>query len=111
MNLYEILVPTMKPEWMPGKNRFFKKRYHKLWDAKVLNIANGLTILQPSKIGHWQSLSGELFSERMIPVRVSCTPEQIDKIMAITAKHYQQLAVMAYKVSDEVILKHFDLQP
>lgn len=42
----------------------------------------------------------------MIPVRIACSREEIDKIIDITIKHYNQLAVMAYKVSDEVIIKY-----
>lgn len=104
--LWEILVPATKPITFPGKHRFFRKRYHKLWDAKVIAIAKGLTVLQPNK-GQWLSPRGELCNDRVIPVRISCTKSQIEEIMDITAKHYFQEAVMAYKVSDEVIIKHY----
>lgn len=100
MNLYEIFVPTVSNEGKP-----FRTRHHKEWDKKVHRISNGLTVLSPVK-GQWKSLTGELFIERMIPVRIACTREQIDKIIDMTLKHYDQLAVMAYKISDEVIIKH-----
>jgi hypothetical protein len=106
MQLYEILVPATKPPILPGKHRFFSVRYHRLWDAKVIAIAKGLTVLQPNK-GSWLSPRGELCNDRVIPVRISCTKDQIQEIMDITAKHYYQQAVMAYKVSDEVIIKHY----
>jgi hypothetical protein len=35
-----------------------------------------------------------------------CTREQIEQIIDLTLEYYDQLAVMAYRVSDEVILKH-----
>ena len=35
-----------------------------------------------------------------------CTREQIEKIVDITLTYYEQIAVMAYRISDEVILKH-----
>ena len=73
--LWEILVPTVRRK--DGKP--IRTRYHRVWDGKVRAIAGGLTILQPAK-GQWVSPSGELFSERMIPVRVACSEEQIDKI-------------------------------
>lgn len=92
---------------MPGKKRYFSKKFHKQWDDKVIGISNGLTILEPTKNGHWKSPEGQLFSERMIPVRVICSSEQIHKIMDITANHYKQLAILAYKVSNEVILKNY----
>ena len=101
MQLWEILVPTVRKNGKP-----FRTRYHRVWDAKVRAIANGLTILKPAK-GQWVSPDGELFQERMIPVRIACTREQIDQIIDLTAQYYEQLAVMAFKISDEVIIKHF----
>lgn len=106
MELWEILVPTEKPESMPGKNRYFTTRYHQIWDNKVINISNGLTIFSPSK-GLWVSPSGTLFKERMIPVRIACSKNDIERIIDITAKHYSQLAIMAYKISNDVIIKSF----
>lgn len=105
--LYEILVPTEKPEWVAGKRRYFRTKHHKKWDALVVAIANGLTILQPSR-GQWVSPTGTLFRERMIPVRISCTEDQIQEIMDLTAKHYSQLAIMAYKISDQVLIKNYE---
>jgi hypothetical protein len=34
------------------------------------------------------------------------TPEQIHDIIDMTLTYYDQLAVLAYKISDDVILKH-----
>lgn len=56
--------------------------------------------------GQWVS-EGELFAERMIPVRIATTQENIEKIADMTAKFYEQLAVMYYKISDEVTIKHY----
>lgn len=104
--LWEILVPSSKPACVPGKNRYFSVRYHRQWDKKVVAVATGLTVLQANK-GRWLSPAGELHNERMIPVRIACTKDQIEKIMEITAEHYHQQAIMVYKVSDEVIIRHF----
>lgn len=101
--LYEILVPTIRPD---RPERFFTTRYHRIWDGKVRDIAGGLTIIRPVK-GQWVSQQGELFSERMIPVRIACTRDQIEEIADLTAKHYQQLAVMFYQVSQDVVIKHY----
>ena len=101
MELWEILVPTMRNDGKP-----FRTRYHKVWDEKVRKVSGGLTIHTPAK-GQWvHPDNGELFKERMIPVRIMCTREQIDKIIDITLEYYDQIAVMAYRVSDEIILKH-----
>jgi len=91
--LWEILVPTIidkKP---------VRTRYHKVWDEKIRSISGGLTILKPAK-GQWISPSGQLFAERMIPVRISCSENDIEKIMAVTLDHYKQETIMAYRISD-----------
>ncbi len=82
-----------------------RTRHHKNWDNYVRNVAGGLTILTPAK-GQWLDLDSTLYQERVIPVRVSCTRKQLDKIIDFTLQHYRQLAVMAYKISDEVIIQY-----
>jgi hypothetical protein len=99
--LWEILVPTIK-DGKPVRTRF-----HRVWDNKVREISKGLTILNPAK-GQWISPDGELFEERMIPVRVACTSEEIVKIADMTAAYYNQKAVMFYKISSEVHIKHYE---
>lgn len=99
--LWEILVPTQSNEGKP-----FKLRYHRVWDKKIQKIAGGLTVLQPTR-GKWVSSSGDIFHERMIPVRVACSDEQINAIADMTALHYNQQVVMFYKISDEVYFKKY----
>lgn len=98
--MWEIYVPTASNEGKP-----FRTRYHRVWDAKVREISGGLTILTPAK-GHWVSPEGKLFTERMIPVRILATEEEIDSIIAMTMKYYDQEAVLAYSISDRVKLVH-----
>lgn len=98
--MWEILVPTVRRDGRP-----IKARFHRVWDKKVYEITGGLTILTPSK-GKWICPEGELFEERMIPVRIACTREQIDTIVDMTIEYYEQKAVLAYKISEEVILKY-----
>lgn len=97
-NLYEILVPTQSNEGKP-----FRTRFHRVWDKKVYDITGGLTILPVAK-GKWIN-GGDLFAERMIPVRIACTREQIEKIVDMTLVYYDQIAVIAYLISNEVIYK------
>jgi hypothetical protein len=99
--LWEILVPTV----MAG--RPIRTRYHRVWDGKVRAISGGLTILHPAK-GHWVSPGGELFVERMIPVRIACTEEEIERIADMTAKYYKQEAVMYYVVSARLVIRLYD---
>lgn len=99
--LWEILVPTVRHD-----GRAIRTRFHKVWDEKVRAICGGLTILQPAK-GQWvHPDDGTLFAERMIPVRIMCTRPEIEKIIDMTLEYYDQIAVMAYRVSDTVILRH-----
>lgn len=98
--LWEILVPTVRNDGKPIHTRF-----HKVWDKKVYAISGGVTIMAPSR-GKWVAPDGVLFEERMIPVRVVATREEINKIVDMTVSYYEQLAVLAYKISTEVILRH-----
>lgn len=101
--MWEILVPTAR-RLEPGK--YYTTRYHRVWDEKVREITGGLTVMVPA-IGQWVNpTTRELFKERMIPVRIMATREEIDQIVDLTLKYYNQLAVLCYKISDEVILKY-----
>ena len=98
-NMWEILVPTIRNDGTP-----IKTKYHKGWDEKVKSISGGLTILTPTK-GKWVAPCGTEFVERMIPVRVIATRKEIESIIDMTMEYYDQLAILAYKISNEVILK------
>lgn len=98
MNMWEILVPTVRNCGKP-----FRTRYHRVWDKKVREISGGLTIMSPVK-GQWVNPDGILFAERMIPVRIIATEEQIEKIIAMTIKYYDQEAVLCIRVADVVKL-------
>lgn len=97
--VWEILVPCTKPDGSPNRTRF-----HRVWDEKVRMITGGLTICAPTK-GQWVSPEGVIFTERMIPVRIVCTRDQIERIIDMTLKYYEQEAILAFKISSEVILK------
>ena len=101
--IWEILVPTER-RLEPGK--YYTTRYHRVWDGKVRAITGGLTVMAPAR-GLWTNpATGYLFKERMIPVRIMATREEIERVVDITLKYYDQLAVLCYKISDEVILKY-----
>ena len=102
--LWEILVPCVRNNGRP-----IRTKCHREWDSRVRRIAGGLTVFTPAK-GQWMSPAGELFAERMIPVRIMCTEEQIEDIAELTAKFYEQIAVMFYRVSDYVRVNHYDEQ-
>ena len=97
--LWEILVPTMRKDGRP-----IRLRFHTEWDAKVREISGGLTIMPVAK-GQW-IFQEKLFQERMIPVRIIATRSEMDEVISMTLAYYEQIAVLAYKISDEVILRH-----
>jgi len=101
--LWEILVPTMRNDGRPIRTRF-----HKVWDEKVRAISGGLTVMPVAK-GQWV-YKDELFEERMIPVRIISTRDEIEAIITMTMAYYEQLAVLAYLVSETVILRHANKQ-
>lgn len=95
--VWEIFVPTMigdKP---------VRARYHRVWDEKVRKLTQGLTVYHPAK-GQWVE-DGEVFKERMIPVRVACTKSLIETIADFTITYYKQKAVMYYLVTDKVFIR------
>ncbi len=103
-SLWEILVPKR----LPNSESDIEPTFHQQWDAMVRQITGGLTILHSAR-GQWITPEGELESEKMIPVRIICTESEIEKIADITSSHYKQRAVMYYKVTDEVKVKHYPL--
>lgn len=98
MELWEILVPASSNK---GE---FSYEHHKQWDSFVLGIAGGITVLKAGK-GEWIH-EGKSYKDRVIPVRVACSHEDIVKIIDFTLSHYKQKAVMAYRLSDNVIIQH-----
>jgi hypothetical protein len=58
--------------------------------------------------GQWLASDGTLYTERMIPVRIVCTQEQIEKIADMTAAFYNQIAIMYWVISTEVIIKYYE---
>ena len=96
------MVPTQSNQGKP-----FRTRFHKVWDVKVRAITGGLTIIPPVK-GQWVH-NGDVYLERMIPVRIACTEEQINQIADMTAEYYDQLAVMFYLISEKVTIKHYGI--
>lgn len=96
--MWEVLVPTVRNDGRP-----INLGFHRIWDAKVRQIAGGLTVYPPVK-GQWMSPDDKLYPERMIPVRIMCSKDSIMEIMEYTKSYYEQKAVLAYKISDECIL-------
>lgn len=99
--IWEILVPTVRTN-----GECFRTRQHREWDCRVQRVTGGLTVLPPVR-GQWVSIQGILTVERMIPVRIACTEDEINQIADMTAAFYEQDAVMFYCISDKVFIKEY----
>jgi len=103
LTMWEILVPSASNDGVE-----YPIEYHQEWDRKVIKIAGGLTILKSQK-GAWMSNNIQnIVRDKMIAVRIACTKVQIEGIMGVTASHYNQEAVMAYKISNCVLIEEYD---
>lgn len=92
------MVPTLYGD----TEKPIRTKHHKKWDEYVRKITGGLTINGVSK-GQWvDPNTGALWVERIIPVQIACTPDQIKKIVNFTLEHYRQKAVMYCVLSSEV---------
>jgi len=98
--LLEILVPASN-----NKSQEFSYEHHKEWDEFVKNLTGGVTIMRTAK-GEWISPDGQLYIDRIIPCRIVCNEEQINKIIDFTIEHYNQEAILAYRISTNVILRY-----
>jgi hypothetical protein len=96
--LWEVLVPVQA-----NSGKEWPIEHHHEWDEQVRRAIGGLTIMRTAK-GQWVDSDGTLFNERMIPVRLACDESQVRQVMSLTMTHYDQLAVMAYRVSDRSIV-------
>lgn len=103
--LWEILVPQYSNDGIE-----YTIEYHCVWDEQIRKIAGGVTILRTAK-GHWTNPAGVVFAEEMIPVRIYCTEESIDRIIKHTLDYYSQEAVFAYEISSNVKLVHRRTRP
>ncbi len=103
--LWDIYVPKYandRTKYLKRKVKFSIEHHH-AWDDYVRSLTGGITIMRSAK-GQWMSPEGELFRDVMIPVRILCSEEHIDDIINFTLKHYDQHAVLAYEVSDNIKL-------
>ena len=98
--LWEILVPASN-----NKDQKFTYEHHKEWDVFVKKVTGGVTVMKTAK-GQWVSPTGKLYIDRMIPCRIVCGEEQISEIIDFTIEHYNQEAVLAYRISTNVILRY-----
>lgn len=94
------MVPTLYGD----TEKPIRTRHHRVWDQRVRKITGGLTIGAVSK-GQWVNPEdGKLWEERIIPVQIACTDEQMQKIVSFSLTHYRQQAIMFAVLSDQVFI-------
>lgn len=98
--MWEILVP-----YAIGRKNV-QVPYHREWDDKVMAITGGLTIMRAAKDAWSSPNTGKAHREIMIPVRISCTEEQIEEIAKMTIEHYKQEAVFVSLISNKSLVFH-----
>lgn len=95
MYLYEILIPKT---FQDGTK--ISLVYHQAWDEFVMSFSGGVTIFRPV-VGKWMH-DGKMYSEEMIPVRFICRESDLKEILDFTLRHYAQICIMVYRLSDKV---------
>ena len=82
----------------------FPTEHHRIWDEMVRALAGGLTINRPAK-GIWQNpATGGVYREAVIPVHIVASEHAIREIIKATIVHYKQESVLAFMVSETVII-------
>ena len=110
--VWEILVPTSMIVQTPNGlvSKHVNLRHHKVFDNYVKKVTGGLTIMKPSK-GIWISEETNTeYQERMIPVRIACSEDQIKQIAIFCLAHYNQEAMFMMQVSSKSFIISKDKQ-
>lgn len=92
--LWEILIPTANND-----GSIFNRIVHEAWEDFAVKLTGGLSQLTPIK-GVWTD-KGKTYREEMLPYRVRCDEETIERLVRFAGRHYEQLAMMFYAVSND----------
>ena len=98
MEMWEILIPKYSND---GEQ--YTAAHCNEWKENILLITKGLTELNPVK-GYWINKKTK-YIEDMIPIRVLCDETNIEKIIEETITHFDQEAVLAYVISNNIKLR------
>ena len=103
VNMWEIFIPATYVNGGGLRHNYLLSK-HQEWDEKVKQISGGLTVFHETQ-GIWVNPhNNETIREPMILVRIACNERQIMDIAKITLDHYNEKAVLFYKVSSDVRL-------
>jgi hypothetical protein len=72
-----------------------------------MKITGGLSIYSPI-VGIWRSdESGEVYRDRMIPVRIIATEGQMEDILRVTLRYYpEEEAILYYRITNSVQMRY-----
>lgn len=95
-NLYEILIPIAD-----NAGFVFSDSHRKLFFDMLIGETSGLSIL-PNLQGFWEE-KGKIYEDINTPLRVICTGEDIKRFANTAKEHFDQLAILYYQISDNVV--------
>jgi len=99
--LWEIFIPKNN-----NRETIYEVSHHREWNKKVTTETDVILLSSdPHKKKSCPTIGESFFSEEMILLRVCCTPEEFDKILDITVQHYDRPEIIAFKLSENMIVK------
>jgi hypothetical protein len=94
--VWRIMVPVYYND-----GRRIPDRVHLEWQDEVVKISRGWT-MHATALGAWLEDGASLpLIEDMTPVDILCTEDQLDAIINLTGRLYNQKIVFAYKVTED----------
>jgi len=100
-SLWEIMIPKNI-----DKHTIFHVSSHRQWNKYVEELTGGMVFFSNLDRRWISSTKTSPYFDNKIPVRIFCSKEQMDKIIDFTMQHYDQKHVIAYELSNNIILKH-----
>jgi hypothetical protein len=99
--LWEIFIPKNH-----NKEMIYGVSHHREWNRKVTKETNVILLSSSSyKEKSCPTIEEPFFSEEMLLLRVYCTQEELDRILDITVDHYDRDKIIAFKISENMIVK------
>ncbi|MGA2875723.1 MAG: hypothetical protein ABSE82_09315 [Nitrososphaerales archaeon] len=95
-DLWEILVPEADNAKVP-----FSEEHHEAFRRILRGIrGNDGTTCNATALGYWlDKKTGEVYTEKMIPVRFRACRADAERMSEHARKYYKQVAIMAYRVA------------
>lgn len=92
---FDVILKTCENNFDRGW--LFTAKHHRIFYKFILNLSKGYSVLSELE-GVWQNEKGTIYQEKMIPVRIACTDEQIKEIAEFAKTHYEQEAIFVLEL-------------